>query len=97
MDTALLTGVRIASVVIGLAAKNALGNVVAGFALLLYRPVRIGDRVQVAGPPGLATGTVETSSLGYTMSRAEDGRRIIVPNSTMATQVTVNLNDFKAA
>jgi small-conductance mechanosensitive channel len=95
LGTALLTGVSVASVVIGLAAQNTLGNVIAGFSLLLYRPFRIGDRVQLAGPSGLATGRVETLSLGYTVIRADDGRRIIVPNSTMATQVTVNLNDVK--
>src|SRR5262249_54928238 len=93
VGTALLTGVSIASVVIGLAAQNTLGNVIAGFSLLLYRPFRIGDRLQVASPSGLATGTVESLSLGYTMIRTEDGRKVIVPNSTMATQVTVNLNE----
>jgi len=52
--------------------------------------------VQVTAPSGLATGTVETLSLGYTIIRADDRRKIIVPNSTMATQVTVNLNDVKS-
>jgi len=95
LGTALLTGVSVASVVIGLAAQSTLGNVIAGFALLLYRPFRIGDRVQLAGPSGLVTGTVETLSLGYTMIRAADGRKVIVPNSSMATQVTVNVNDVE--
>jgi small conductance mechanosensitive channel len=95
LGTALLAGVSVASVVIGLAAQNTLGNVIAGFALLLYRPFKIGDRVQVVGPAGLATGTVESLNLGYTMIRGDDGRRLIAPNSTMATQVTVNLNDAK--
>ena len=96
LGTALLAGVSVASVVIGLAAQSTLGNIIAGFALLLYRPFRIGDRVQLAGPSGLVTGTVESLSLGYTMIRADDERRVIVPNSTMATQITVNLNDVKA-
>jgi small conductance mechanosensitive channel len=96
IGTALLTGVSIASVVIGLAAQNTLGNLIAGFVLLLYRPFRMGDRVQLAGPAGLATGTVDGSSMGYTMIRADDRRKVIVPNSTMATQVTVNLDDVKA-
>jgi hypothetical protein len=88
--------VSVASVVIGLAAQNTLGKVIAGFALLLYRPFRISDRVQIAGLSRLATGTVESLSLGYTIVRGDDGRRFIVPNSTMATQVAVNLNDVKA-
>ncbi|HZM27387.1 MAG TPA: mechanosensitive ion channel domain-containing protein [Gemmatimonadales bacterium] len=95
LGTALLTGVSVASVVIGLAAQNTLGNIIAGFSILLYRPFRIGDLVQLAGPSGLATGRVESLSLGYTVIRADDGRKLIVPNSTMASQVTVNLNDVK--
>jgi small conductance mechanosensitive channel len=94
---ALLTGVSVASVVLGLAAQNTLGNVIAGFSLLLYRPIRIGDRVQVAGPSGPCIGATESLSLGYTIIRAEDGRTIIVPNSTMASQVTVNLNEVKSS
>jgi small conductance mechanosensitive channel len=97
LGTALLAGVSVASVVIGLAAQNTLGSVIAGFAILLYRPVRIGDRVQVTGPSGPNTGTIESLSLGYTIIRADDGRKVIVPNSTMASQVTVNLNDVKSS
>ena len=93
LGTALLAGVSIASVVIGLAAQNTLGNVISGFALLLYRPFRIGDRLQVNSPAGLATGTVESLGLGYTKIRTEDGKLVIIPNSTMATQVALNLND----
>jgi len=93
LGTALLAGVSIASVVIGLAAQNTLGNVISGFALLLYRPFRIGDRLQVTSPAGLATGTVESLGLGYTKIRTEDGKLLIVPNSTMATQVTLNMNE----
>lgn len=96
LGTALLAGVSVASVVIGLAAQNTLGNVIAGFSILLYRPVRMGDRVQVTGPSGPATGTIESLSLGYTTIRADDGRKLIVPNGTMAGQVTVNMNDVKS-
>ena len=59
--------------------------------LLLYRPFQVGDRVQVTAPTGLETGVVEVITLGYTMLRTGDNRRIVVPNSAMASQVTVNL------
>jgi small-conductance mechanosensitive channel len=43
------------------------------------------------------TGTIEGLGLGlslrYTSIRADDRRRIIMPNSTIASQVTINLND----
>jgi small conductance mechanosensitive channel len=96
LGTALLAGAGVASVVIGLAAQSTLGNLVSGLSILLYRPVRMGDRVQVASPAGPTIGVIESLSLGYTFIRADDGRKIIVPNSIMASQVTVNLNDVRA-
>jgi small-conductance mechanosensitive channel len=91
VGTALLTSVGVASVVVGLAAQNTLGNVVAGISLVLYRPFEVDDQVQVAAPSGLETGVVESLTLGYTVLLTYDNRRIVVPNSIMATQVTVNL------
>lgn len=87
----LLAGVSVASVVIGLAAQNTLGNLIAGLSLLLYRPFQLGDVVQVTAATGLETGAVESLTLGYTTLRTADNRRIVVPNSVMAGQVTVNL------
>lgn len=91
LGTAMLTGVSISAVVIGLAAQNTLSNLVAGFSLLLYRPFHVGDRIQVNAPTGLETGTVENLTLGYTVLQTFDNRRIVVPNSVMASQITVNL------
>jgi small conductance mechanosensitive channel len=91
LGTALLASAGVASVVVGLAAQNTLGNIVAGASLLMYRPFRVRDIVQVTAASGLETGTIESLTLGYTILRTDDNRRIVVPNSVMATQVTVNL------
>jgi small conductance mechanosensitive channel len=91
LGTALLTGVSVISVIIGLAAQNTLGNLIAGISLLLYRPFHVGDRVQINAPTGLETGTVDSITLGYTVLKTTDNRRIVVPNSVMISQVTVNL------
>jgi len=91
VGTALLAGAGIASIVVGLAAQNTLGNMVAGISLLLYRPFHVGDRLQISAPTGLETGDVESLTLGYTVLRSFDNRRIVVPNSIMASQTTVNL------
>jgi small-conductance mechanosensitive channel len=92
LGTALLTGASIASVVIGLAAQSTLGNLVAGVAITLYRPFRLGDRLQVAAPTGTEVGSVESISLGYTTLRTDDGRLVVVPNSVAASQVAINLS-----
>ena len=92
LGTALLTGVSVMSVVFGLAAQNTLSNLVAGCTLLLYRPFHIDDFIQVATPTGTEAGIVERLTLGYTMLRTMDDRLVIVPNSLMASQVSLNLN-----
>ncbi len=89
LGTALLASVSIASIVIGLAAQGTLGNLVAGFALLLYRPFHIGDEVQLNTPKGVMTATVEALTLGYTFLRDEEDNQVIVPNSVMASVVII--------
>jgi small conductance mechanosensitive channel len=96
LGTALLTGASIASVVIGLAAQSTLGNLVAGVAITLYRPFRLGDRLQVSAPTGTEIGSVETLSLGYTTLRTDDGRFVVLPNSIAASQVIINLSASQA-
>jgi small conductance mechanosensitive channel len=91
MGTALLAGASVASVVIGLAAQSTLGNLVAGVAITLYRPFRLGDTLQVSAPTGTEVGTVEMISLGYTTLRTPDGRLVVLPNSLAASQVALNL------
>jgi len=92
MGTALLAGASVASVVIGLAAQSTLGNLVAGVAITIYRPFRLGDTLQITAPSGPDIGVVELISLGYTTLRAADGHMIVVPNALAASSVTVNLS-----
>jgi len=82
----------VAAVVVGMAAQNTLGNLIAGVSLVLYRPFHLGDQLQVSIPGGVETGIVENISLGYTVLRAADERRLVIPNSLMASQTIVNLS-----
>jgi small conductance mechanosensitive channel len=91
LSSASLTSISVITVIVGLAAQNTLGNLVAGISLLLYRPFKLGDRLQVIAPTGLETGTVEIITLGYTLLKTDDNRRVVVPNSLMASQTTINL------
>lgn len=96
LGTALLTGVGIVSIVVGMAAQTTLGNLIAGISLLLYRPFDIGDRLQVATPAGVDAGTVESVSLGYTVLRTYDNRRIVMGNALISSQVMINLTSVDA-
>lgn len=90
LGTAMLAGASVASIVLGLAAQSTLGNLIAGVALLLYRPFHVGDRLQMTLPEGTVTAAVEALTLGYTFLQCDDHRRIVVPNSLMAGQITVH-------
>lgn len=99
LGTALLAGVSLVSVIVGFAAQSTLGNLVAGISLVLYKPFRQGDRLQVATPTqaGFDVGTVQTVSLGFTVLRTDDGREVIIANGTMAQQTMVKLGVAGAA
>jgi small-conductance mechanosensitive channel len=85
------------SIVLGLAAQNTLGNLIAGFSLVLYHPFHVGDVVLLNTPKGLTTGTVEALSLGNTQLRDTEGAEIIVPNSVMASSVLVRMGRKEAS
>ena len=91
LGTALLAGVSLVSIIVGLAAQNTLSNLIAGFSLVLYRPLRVGDHVQLTTPKGVVSARVDDISLGYTMLRDVDGNEVIVPNSVMESNVVIRL------
>jgi len=91
VGAASLTSIGMISLIVGFAAQNTLGNLIAGISLLLYRPFKLGDRLQVAAPTGIETGIVESLTLGYTLLKTDDNRRVVVPNSLIASQTAINL------
>src|SRR5215831_7489257 len=89
VGSALLTGASVGAVVLGLAAQNTLGNLIAGFAILLYHPFKLGDEVEINTPKGVMRGTIAQLTLGYTTLDASTEEQIIVPNSVMASAVLI--------
>jgi small conductance mechanosensitive channel len=82
-----LATLGVGSIAIGFAFKDILQNWLAGLLLLLRQPFRQGDQV-VVGPH---EGTVERIEARATLIRTYDGRRVIIPNSSVYTEsVTVN-------
>jgi small-conductance mechanosensitive channel len=79
--------------VLGLAARNVLGQLIAGITLLLYRPFEIGDVLVFNAPTGKETGTVKKFTPGYTKRLTEDSRCVVVPNSVMATSVFIRIEE----
>jgi small conductance mechanosensitive channel len=96
LGTTWLASVGVVSVVIGLATQSTLSNLVAGISLILYRPFRIGDRIQVTTPTGPEIGVVDSIDLGYTSLCTPDGRRIVLPNSIITNQTNINFSRNKS-
>jgi small conductance mechanosensitive channel len=65
-----------AGLAIGLAFQGTLSHIAAGIMLLLFRPFRVGQFVDIAG----VAGTVESISLFTTALNTPDNVHIIVPN-----------------
>jgi small-conductance mechanosensitive channel len=78
-----LLGGAIAGVVLGIAAQQSLGNVFAGFVLLMVRPTSIGDHIRVRSGAlgGEFYGTIMSMSLTYVSVLTEQGL-LQVPNSS---------------
>src|SRR5947208_5985116 len=81
-----LASSAVLGLVVGFAARQTLANAVAGILLAISQPIRIGDLVTLQGE----TGVVEDMRLTYTYLRADDGRRIIVPNEQLAQNTLQN-------
>ncbi|HTW09701.1 MAG TPA: mechanosensitive ion channel domain-containing protein [Acidimicrobiales bacterium] len=80
----LLVGAGLAGVVLGIAAQQSLGNVFAGFVLLVARPFAIGNhiRIRAGALGGIFDAWVVETSLTYVTLRTDDGL-LKVPNSAM--------------
>jgi len=91
LGTALLAGVSLVSIIIGIAAQNTLGNLIAGISLILYRPLSVGDDVELNTPKGVLAARVEDVSLGYTILRDAQGNDVVVPNSVMVSNIVIRL------
>jgi small-conductance mechanosensitive channel len=71
----------ISGLVIGFAASNLIGNVIAGIYLAITRPFRIGDRIKVFN----GDGKVSDIGLLYTRLLLDNGDEMLASNSSMVT------------
>jgi small-conductance mechanosensitive channel len=75
LGTGLLTGVGISGIIVGFAAQQSLGNILAGLQIAFTQPIRIDDVLVVEGE----WGRVEEITLTYVVVNIWDQRRMILP------------------
>ncbi|MFL5294943.1 MAG: mechanosensitive ion channel family protein [Phenylobacterium sp.] len=84
--TSVIAVLGAASLAIGLALQGALSNVAAGVMILILRPYRVGDRVEINGKQG----TVRGLDLFSTRLSDPDSLNIFVPNAKAFGEIIVN-------
>ncbi len=85
---AMITTLGIGSLAIALAAQSVLSDTFSGFFIMIDRPFRIGDRVEIQD---LDTwGDVVDIGLRSTHIRTRDNRTVIIPNSVLGKSLVVN-------
>ena len=82
----LLAGAGIAALAIGFAAKDALGNVIGGVFIIIFKPFKINSRIQITDKIGV----VEDITLRHTVIRDLENKRIIIPNAIISNEIIVN-------
>jgi small-conductance mechanosensitive channel len=82
-----VTALGIGSLAIGMAAKDSLANIISGFTLMLDRPFRIGDRIQLVGGQ---VGDVADIGLRSTKIKTLDNMLLIIPNSDLCNTMLIN-------
>src|SRR5207249_2898509 len=83
----LVVSLGVGSLALGLSMQQTLANMIAGFTIMLDRPFRIGDRVQ------LSTGEIgDVTEIGLRSTRVLvlDLSTVIIPNSQMVNERIVN-------
>jgi small conductance mechanosensitive channel len=77
--TSLIAVLGAAGFAVGLALQGTLANFAAGVMLLVFRPIRVGDYVEVAG----VAGSVREIGVFTTVMHTPDNVRITVPNGSI--------------
>jgi small conductance mechanosensitive channel len=75
--TSIVAVLGAATLAVGLALQGTLSNVAAGIMLLIYRPFRLGDKIEVAGKKG----TVRNLNLFMTELASSDNVQVLIPNA----------------
>jgi small conductance mechanosensitive channel len=84
----LLAGAGILAVAVGFASQHALSNIISGVFIVIFKPYRINDRLQVRELEGI----VEDITLRHTVIRDYQNKRILIPNAIISDEIIINLD-----
>jgi len=82
----LLVGAGFLGIVVGLAARQTLGSLIAGFVLMFSRPFTVGDWIEVGDQEGIVTDI----TILNTRLQNFDGETVVLPNDKVSDQSLTN-------
>ena len=85
----LLVGAGFLGIVVGMAARQTLGSMIAGFVLMFSRPFTIGDWVEIDKHEGIVTDI----TIMNTRLRNFDGEYIVIPNDIANNRTVTNRSE----
>jgi small-conductance mechanosensitive channel len=85
----LLVGAGFLGIVVGMAARETLGSIIAGFVLMFSRPFTLGDWVEVGDHEGIVTNI----TIMNTRLKNFDGEAIVIPNDIVSNRPITNRTD----
>lgn len=89
--TPLVTGIGVAGVGVGLAMQGVLGNLIAGLFIILVKPYRVGEYIEIHG----VQGEVRTIELFSTILMHPDRSRVILPNRKVIGEILHNYGTMR--
>jgi len=92
LSIAIFASVSIIGIIIGIAAQNTISNVIAGIAIVVFKPFGVGDFVTVRSESGF----VEDITFRHTVIRLLNAY-MIIPNSVMTSEIIFNHSDNNIA
>jgi small conductance mechanosensitive channel len=89
--TALIAGIGVAGVGVGLAVQGVLGNLVAGLTIIFTKPFKVGEWIEIAG----VAGQVRTIELFSTTLTHTDTSRVVIPNRKIIGDILHNYGNVR--
>lgn len=89
--TAMIAGISVAGVGVGLAMQGVLGNLFAGLTIIFTKPFRVGEYIELLGVQGQVT---QIELLSTTLLHA-DRSRIVIPNRKIVGEIMHNYGTIR--
>jgi small-conductance mechanosensitive channel len=87
LSSAIFAGAGITAMIIGFASQKALSNIISGIFILMFKPFRVNDTIELNSE---TKGRVEEVTLRHTVIKDYENRRIIIPNGVISEATITN-------